>query len=136
MSKLRSLDEAKDFLLSMRENETPVDLDAFTEMISRLNISDEENDRLLEWIRDEQIPVTGLDEEEREEFASELEAREEKAFESSLNNKDETRLEKELEEELEEDELLESDEDDLSDEEEASGDSASDNADEIGRAHV
>ena len=131
MSKLRSLDEAKDFLLSMRENETPVDLDAFTEMISRLNISDEENDRLLEWIRDEQIPVTGLDEEEREEFASELEAREEKAFESSLNNKDETRLEKELEEELEEDELLESDEDDLSDEEEASGDSASDNADEI-----
>lgn len=131
MSKLRSLDEAKDFLLSMRENETPVDLDAFTEMISRLNISDEENDRLLEWIRDEQIPVTGLDEEEREEFASELEAREEKALESSLNNKDETRLEKELEEELEEDELLESDEDDLSDEEEASGDSASDNADEI-----
>lgn len=131
MSKLRSLDEAKDFLLSMRENETPVDLDAFTEMISRLNISDEENDRLLEWIRDEQILVTGLDEEEREEFASELEAREEKAFESSLNNKDETRLEKELEEELEEDELLESDEDDLSDEEEASGDSASDNADEI-----
>lgn len=72
--KIESLEEAKDYLLSMRDSNTQVDLSFFQEMIANIQITDEENEDLLEWIRDEQIPVDfseADDEEEDETFEAE-----------------------------------------------------------------
>ena len=67
--KIESLEEAKDYLLSMRDSNTQVDLSFFQEMIANIQITDEENEDLLEWIRDEQIPVdfSEADDEEEDE---------------------------------------------------------------------
>lgn len=86
VTRLRSLSEAKEYLLSMREKNEAVDLEVFQEMISGLDIPDEENDRLYEWIRDEQIPVYDADaaQEESEEELEELDEEDEDELEESL----------------------------------------------------
>lgn len=53
--KFRSLDEAKEYLLSMRDQKEAVDLCDFQEMIASLDLSDEENEDLFEWIRNSQV---------------------------------------------------------------------------------
>ncbi|MFR7639602.1 MAG: RNA polymerase sigma factor RpoD [Allobaculum sp.] len=53
--KFRSLDEAKEYLLSMRDQKEAVDLCDFQEMITSLDLSDEENEDLFEWIRNSQV---------------------------------------------------------------------------------
>lgn len=53
--KFRSLDEAKEYLLSMRDQKEAVDLCDFQEMIASLDLSDEENENLFEWIRNSQV---------------------------------------------------------------------------------
>lgn len=53
--KFRSLDEAKEYLLSMRDQKEAVDLCDFQEMMASLDLSDEENEDLFEWIRNSQV---------------------------------------------------------------------------------
>ena len=53
--KFRSLDEAKEYLLSMRDQKEAVDPCDFQEMIASLDLSDEENEDLFEWIRNSQV---------------------------------------------------------------------------------
>lgn len=109
--KFRSLDEAKEYLLSMRDQKGAVDLCDFQEMIASLDLSDEENEDLFEWIRNSQVleldadtegleaddlddePVRSRKEPFPEDFGEALEGRLDQEFKEDQ--------EEELEEELE-----------------------------------
>lgn len=109
--KFRSLDEAKEYLLSMRDQKGAVDLCDFQEMIASLDLSDEENEDLFEWIRNSQVleldadtegleaddlddePVRSRKENFPEDFGEALEGRLDQEFKEDQ--------EEELEEELE-----------------------------------
>lgn len=102
--KFRSLDEAKEYLLSMRDQKEAVDLCDFQEMIASLDLSDEENEDLFEWIRNSQVLELDSDTEglEADELDDEPVRSRKDPFPEDFGEALEGRLDQELKEDQEE----------------------------------
>lgn len=102
--KFRSLDEAKEYLLSMRDQKGAVDLCDFQEMIASLDLSDEENEDLFEWIRNSQVLELDADTEglEADDLDDEPDRSRKEPFPEDFGEALEGRLDQEFKEDQEE----------------------------------